>query len=153
VDAVEIELRRARGWKRALAWALDGLPFAIAGFYLSRALLGGASAPADLGTALDLLSRERAILLPLAAFLVVLAAVYATLAHALMGATLGKRALGVRVVSRHGTRPSLARAAIRSTVALVSAAVLGLGFLLALFTRSGRALHDLVAGTYVVEAP
>jgi uncharacterized RDD family membrane protein YckC len=34
-----------------------------------------------------------------------------------------------------------------------SAACLGLGFLLALFTRTGRALHDLVARTWVVKAP
>jgi uncharacterized RDD family membrane protein YckC len=34
---------------------------------------------------------------------------------------------------------------------ILSAALLGLGFLLALFSRSGRALHDWIAGTYVVE--
>jgi uncharacterized RDD family membrane protein YckC len=37
-------------------------------------------------------------------------------------------------------------------LALLSAAALGAGILLALFTRSGRGAHDLGAGTWVVMA-
>jgi uncharacterized RDD family membrane protein YckC len=42
---------------------------------------------------------------------------------------------------------------VRSGAAVASAALLGLGFVVALFTRSGRALHDLIARTWVVKAP
>ncbi len=69
------------------------------------------------------------------------------------GQTLGKRLLGLRIVATDGGRPSLLRCAIRSALSLVSLGLLGLGFLLALFNRSGRSLHDLLAGTWVVEAP
>jgi uncharacterized RDD family membrane protein YckC len=79
-------------------------------------------------------------------------AVYATLAHALAGATLGKRLLGLAVVGPDGRRPSLGRSAARAGLAILSATLLGLGLLLALFTRSGRALHDLAARTWVVDA-
>jgi len=79
--------------------------------------------------------------------------VYATLGGALGGATPGKRLLGLRVVARDGRPPSWGRSLARALLALASAAFLGLGFLLALFTRSGRALHDLLAGTWVVATP
>lgn len=146
-------MRRAEPWRRAAAWAIDALPFAAAGVALSRALvrLAGAGAPGDLDL-LDFVARERVIVLSVAAVAVVALAVYTTLAHALAGATLGKRLVRLRVVGPDGERPGLARSATRSALAVVSAAALGLGFLLALFTAKGRALHDLLARTWVVEA-
>jgi uncharacterized RDD family membrane protein YckC len=79
--------------------------------------------------------------------------VYTTLAHALGGATLGKALLRLRVIGPDGGPPSPARSAVRSVLALVSAGLLGLGLLVALFTRSGRGLHDFLARTWVVKAP
>jgi uncharacterized RDD family membrane protein YckC len=154
----EVRRRRASGVRRALAWAIDVLPLAAGVAYLGRSLVGSAEAalpapPTGLDGLLDLLARESGIVLPLAALLVLALAVYATLAHALAGATLGKWILGLRVVGPGGARPSFARSAARSLLAVLSAGLFGLGFLLALFTRSGRALHDLLARTWVVVAP
>ncbi len=148
-----IYLRRAASWKRALAWALDLSPFAAAAVWLWGLATRGAG-PVDGPAALvDLVWRERATLAPIAGFLVLAAAVYATLGCALGGGTVGKLVVRLRVVARDGRPPSWARAATRSALALLSGALLGMGFLLALFTRSGRGLHDLLAGTYVVEVP
>ena len=69
------------------------------------------------------------------------------------GATLGKRLFGLRVVSDDGARPSVERCAARAALSAASVLLLGLGLLPALFTRSGRALHDISAGTRVVESP
>ena len=154
----EVRLRRGSGVRRAVAWAIDVLPLAAAVAYFGRSLVGSAEAalpapPTGLDGLVDLVVREAGIVVPLAGLLVVAVAVYATLAHALAGATLGKWILGLRVVGPDGAKPSLARSTTRSLLAVVSAALLGLGFLLALFTRSGRALHDLLARTWVVEAP
>ncbi|HET7826422.1 MAG TPA: RDD family protein [Anaeromyxobacter sp.] len=156
VEALEIHLRRAASWRRAAAAAVDVLPFAAGGFALGRALVRAASdlpAPATgLDGFLDLLARERVIVLSVAAAVVLALAAYATLAHALAGATLGKRLFGLRLVGPDGARPTLARSAVRTALAGVSIALLGLGVALAFFTRSGRALHDLVARTWVVRA-
>jgi uncharacterized RDD family membrane protein YckC len=154
----EVRLRRASGVRRALAWAIDVLPLAAGVAYLGRSLVGSVEAalpapPTGLDGLIDLAVRESGIVVPLAALLVVALAVYTTLAHALAGATLGKWILGLRVVGPGGARPSFARSATRSLLAVLSAGLVGLGFLLALFTRSGRALHDLLAGTWVVMAP
>jgi uncharacterized RDD family membrane protein YckC len=153
---VEVHVRRAEPWRRATAWAIDALPFAAAAVALARAFVREAtvSVPGPV-TGLDLLdfvARERVIVLSVAAVATVALGVYTTLAHALAGATLGKRLLRLRIVGPDGTRPSLGRSAARAALALVSAGALGLGFLLALFTPSGRALHDLLARTWVVDA-
>jgi uncharacterized RDD family membrane protein YckC len=75
---------------------------------------------------------------------------YQWLGVTLMGATPGMRILGLRVVGPDGERPAPGRSAARALLALVSAALLGVGLLLALFTRSGRGAHDFAAGTWVV---
>lgn len=158
VDALEIHLRRPAGWRRAAAWLVDAAPFALCLGWGWKALCD--AVPGRVGEVhaawryLELAVADRgALLLPLAAAIAVLGLVYAALSHALAGATLGKRLLGLRVVGADGRRPSLRRSAARAVLSLLSAALLGLGLLLALFTRSGRALHDLVARTWVVEAP
>jgi resuscitation-promoting factor RpfA len=141
---LEIHLQRAPGWRRAAAWVVDGaLLAAVAAppvLLAARALPAGADAPLALA--------------PFAAgFAALLAFTYATLGHALMGATIGKRLLGLRVTGPDGGAPSLARSAARAGLAVLALAALGLPLLVALFTRSGRGLHDVVAGTVVVRAP
>jgi len=67
------------------------------------------------------------------------------------GCTLGKWATGLRVETAGGEPPGFARALLRHTVGyLLSVLTLGVGFLVAAFSREGRALHDLIAGTVVV---
>jgi uncharacterized RDD family membrane protein YckC len=158
VDPLEVHLRRAGSLRRVLAGAIDVLPFLAGGLALARAFVRAAGrglpAPATgLDGLLDLVAREQVIVLSVAAVVTLALGAYATLAHALAGATLGKRLLGLRVVGRDGVRPSFARSTARSALLVLSVVLLGLGVLLALFTRSGRGLHDLVARTWVVEAP
>ena len=67
------------------------------------------------------------------------------------GRTLGKWATGLRVECRDGDPVTFTRALVRHTVGyLLSLLTLGFGFLVAAFSRDGRALHDLLAGTVVV---
>jgi uncharacterized RDD family membrane protein YckC len=153
---LEVHVRRAEPWRRAAAWAVDAVPFVAGAVALVQVFVRAATvrAAAGLGGSdlLDLVARERVIVLSVAAAMVVAHAVYATLAHALAGATLGKRLVRLRVVGPRGERPTLARSAARSALAVASVAALGLGLLLAVFTARGRALHDLVARTWVVDA-
>jgi resuscitation-promoting factor RpfA len=155
VDALEIHLRRPAAWRRAVAWVVDGLPFlALFAWALGRlqgeGILGGL---AGLWNAVQLASGTAPLALPLLGAVAVAAFVYHFLAHVLAGATLGKWLLRLRVVGPDGRRPTPGRSAARAALAAVSVGGLGLGLLLALFTRSGRAFHDLVASTWVVEAP
>ncbi len=69
-----------------------------------------------------------------------------------VGQTLGKWVTGISIARHHdGGRPGFARVLLRSFVGYpLSLVTLGVGFLLAIFNREGRALHDLIAGTVVV---
>ena len=65
-------------------------------------------------------------------------------------ATLGKMALGLRVVDLQGQRISFGRASGRYFGRILSALILFIGFIMAAFTERKQALHDLIAGTLVV---
>jgi uncharacterized RDD family membrane protein YckC len=66
-------------------------------------------------------------------------------------ATLGKRALGIKVTDNEGRRLRFAHALARWFAAALSYLTLYIGFLMAAFTERKRALHDIVAGTLVVD--
>jgi uncharacterized RDD family membrane protein YckC len=65
-------------------------------------------------------------------------------------ATIGKRWMGLRVVDDRGERLSFLQASGRYAAKYVSALPCFLGFIMALFSSRGRALHDRLAGTCVV---
>jgi uncharacterized RDD family membrane protein YckC len=66
-------------------------------------------------------------------------------------ATLGKRAVGVKVISEEGSRISFITATIRYIGKIVSGAILLIGYIMAAFTAKKQALHDMIASTYVVK--
>jgi len=65
-------------------------------------------------------------------------------------ATIGKRALGIKVCTTDGQRISFGRATGRFFGRWLSSLLLYIGYLMAAFTRRRQALHDLIADTLVV---
>jgi uncharacterized RDD family membrane protein YckC len=66
------------------------------------------------------------------------------------GQTPGMRLVGIRLISARGTAPGPARGFLRLLALVPSLLPAGLGWLWALFDREHRALHDHLAGTYVI---
>ncbi|MCM2355218.1 MAG: RDD family protein [Arenimonas sp.] len=66
-------------------------------------------------------------------------------------ATLGKMALGIKVVDERGQRIGFGHAAGRWLASALSYLTFYIGFIMAGFTARKQALHDLVASTYVVD--
>jgi uncharacterized RDD family membrane protein YckC len=66
-------------------------------------------------------------------------------------ATLGKRTLGLYVTDAEGHRLTFGRAAGRNLAKYLSGLILGIGYLMAGFTRRKQALHDLIAGCLVLK--
>jgi uncharacterized RDD family membrane protein YckC len=69
------------------------------------------------------------------------------------GTTIGGIVLGLRIVRTDGQRINFAIALVRALASFFSAAVLGLGFLWAGWTRDKQSWHDKIAGTIVVRPP
>jgi uncharacterized RDD family membrane protein YckC len=66
------------------------------------------------------------------------------------GQTPGMRLVGIRLISFRGTPPGPGRGLLRLVALAVSLLPAGLGWVWALFDREHRALHDHLAGTYVI---
>ena len=94
---------------------------------------------------------------PLAAFLLLLAGGYLISFTVASGQTIGKMALGIRVVpiperDSGNARVTFGSALLRAVACLVSILTAGLGYIPALFSRDRRTLHDRLADTRVVRA-
>jgi uncharacterized RDD family membrane protein YckC len=67
------------------------------------------------------------------------------------GTTPGGMVMGLRLVTADGTNPSVSMAIVRYIMGIVSAAVIFIGYLWALGQKK-RTWHDIVAGTWVINA-
>jgi len=67
-------------------------------------------------------------------------------------ATLGKRAVGIKVTDLEGSRISFGRATARYFSKFLSGLICAVGYVMAGFTQRKQALHDMIASTLVVRA-
>lgn len=79
-------------------------------------------------------------------------ALYLTGFQAAHGQTPAKALLRVRVVDQSGQKPSPVKAFLRALALIISMGLFFLPITYAFFNPQRRAVHDLVADTYVVEA-
>jgi len=153
---VAVEAAPAGGfWIRFVAYMIDGLvmlvPAAIlVGIFAAFVILTNESMdheglPAQLVIALVLL---------VAAMIVVNWLYEALMTSSPRSATLGKMALGLRIVRFDGTRLSFGRATARhfAKYMVTPMVPLAIGYIMAAFTNRKRALHDILADTLVIRS-
>jgi uncharacterized RDD family membrane protein YckC len=68
------------------------------------------------------------------------------------GQTVGKSTLGIKIVGKNGKPLPVGRAFLRWIGFIISGAVFSLGFLWIEFSKQRRGWHDILAGSYVVDA-
>jgi uncharacterized RDD family membrane protein YckC len=78
---------------------------------------------------------------------------YDVLMNGRYGATVGKMAVGARIILLDGAPIGYWRAALRWVAARVSDLFCFAGYLFIIARRDKRALHDLLAGTRVIYKP
>ncbi len=83
--------------------------------------------------------------------LLVSASLYRPVCHWRWGMTLGKKIVGLRVVTTQGERLGFGRACWRDLAYLISSLPLGLGLLWVAWDPQKQGWHDKLAGTYVLK--
>lgn len=130
-------------WERLLASILDGLiigiPMAIVQYAMGefgRPFTG----------VIDLYTTPSSILSTVVGWL------YSALMESSAGqATIGKRALGLKVTNTDGGRISFGQATGRHFGKIISTIILFIGYLMMLWDDRKQTLHDKMAGTFVVK--
>ncbi len=105
-----------------------------------------------LDLALSLVTADFSLLFTRAGPFLVLATVYFMVTVFWTGQTLGQRLLGIRVIDRHGQQPNLLVTSVRALAQLVGTLAAAFGPLWIAIDSERRAVHDVVAGTYVVRS-
>jgi len=127
-------------WRRAFAYLID---YIIVMILVRVVIMAGAAALPHSGG-----PGPAGLLLLVAVVASVL--YYAMLESSSMQATLGKKALDLKVTDLQGERIGFGRALGRMFAHIVSFLVFGIGFAMAVFTERRQTLHDKMAGTLVV---
>ncbi|HBL13197.1 MAG TPA: hypothetical protein DD379_17725 [Cyanobacteria bacterium UBA11162] len=140
------ELEYAGFGKRFLAALLDGIILSIINIIVGFAiglvfglLLGGNEAAVRAVTSLTNL-----------VWVLIGWLYYAIQESSAKQATIGKQALGIVVTDLQNQRISFVQATIRYFSKIISGIILLIGYLMVLFTEKKQALHDIIAGTLVV---
>ncbi len=140
-------------WRRVVAYIIDAIILSIAGSIIGGAVFGSAAGLSSFTTGSD----------PAAAFIGAMAGAqavsfvlnwlyFALLESSSMQGTLGKKALGMIVTDLDGGRIGFGRATGRYFAKILSALILGIGFIMVAFTQRKQGLHDLIASTLVYKA-
>jgi uncharacterized RDD family membrane protein YckC len=134
-------------WRRFGAIMIDGLVVnAIQLIWLIPAMFAGYVLAAD-----DVESINKAFGVMPTIIGTITGLLYVPLMHSSKyQATLGKKWLGMKVVDTNGQRISIARAYGRYFATFLSSLTLCIGYVMVFFTERRQALHDKIAGTYVV---
>jgi uncharacterized RDD family membrane protein YckC len=135
----------ANVWKRFVASLIDGIVLyivqALVGFALGL-VIGGAAGEQGAGAA---------VLVATVAGIVISWLYYAIQESSPKQATIGKQAMGLVVTDMNGEKISFAKASIRSFAKYLSAIILAIGYIMAFFTEKKQGLHDMIAGTLVIQ--
>jgi uncharacterized RDD family membrane protein YckC len=128
-------------WRRVLAALVDGLIIGVVTAPITLSTMGNYAEPGN-----------QAAGSPFYPIVTVAQWLYfALMESSSKQATLGKMALGIKVTDLNGNRIGFGKATGRYFAKILSALILGIGFLMAAFTAKKQALHDMLAGTLVVK--
>ncbi|MGV8961546.1 MAG: RDD family protein [Stenotrophomonas sp.] len=146
------EIVYAGFWKRVAAYCLDSVIVGMVGGVIAMLLgaliglgfmgIGGGTEGAGF-IVIQLLTNLVSLALA--------AAYYGWFHSSNNRATLGKMAVGIKVVRSNGDKISLARGIGRYFAAILSGLILCIGYVMAAFTERRQSLHDMICDTLVVD--
>ena len=132
-------------WRRFWACMLDGIVLGFASMFVY-----GAGIVIVRSLSPEIEDPVKALLIPQLVANTLINAFYFIYFHALTGQTVGKLALGLKVVNRDGGAIGFGRATVRYFGSLISLLFAGLGFAWIAFDGRKQGWHDKMAGSFVV---
>ncbi|MSQ26356.1 MAG: RDD family protein [Dehalococcoidia bacterium] len=139
-------------WKRAGAWIIDTIPIVIVNFIITGVVFGFDRNTGD-GNNQFQFERTAEMGAEMLLSVGINWAYFALMESSPKQATLGKMALGIIVTDTQGQRISFARATGRYFAEFLSWFTVLVGFFMAGWTPKKQGLHDIIAGTLVVNQP
>ena len=131
-------------WKRVAASVIDSIVLMLASFPIYFIVaLGLMDDYGDIGVEYDILTNILSILFGWIYF--------ATMESSTKQGTLGKMALSIKVVDLNENRISFAQASGRHFGKIISTILLFIGYIMVAFTEKKQSLHDMMAGTLIVD--
>jgi len=131
-------------WRRSAAYLLDSIIVGVIGWIVAIVLMAGLVASGSFSAMIFGVFLNYIVLIALNW------GYFAFQESSPAQATLGKRALGIKVTDEHAERIGFGRATGRFFGKIVSALIANVGFMLAGWTERKQALHDMMASTFVV---
>jgi uncharacterized RDD family membrane protein YckC len=138
-------------WMRAIAVVIDTIVLAVVTFpvgYVFGYLIGYEMASSGAG-AQEIQTVAEGVGNLLGIFIAWI--YFSAMESSKLQATLGKKALGLRVVDGDGNRIGFGRATGRYFAKIFSAILLFVGYFMAGWTKRKRGLHDMMANTLVIK--
>ncbi len=138
-------------WMRAIAVIIDAIAISIITFPASYVL--GYTIGYEMGNSGANLIEIQAVAESAGTLLGIFIAwiYFAAMESSKWQATLGKKALGLRVVGGDGNRVGFGRATGRHFAKIFSGIILLIGYFMAGWTKQKRGLHDMMANTLVIK--
>jgi len=120
-------------WRRVAAFIIDGILLSVPNLLIGWMMPGKTAIAFVLNVAIGV-------------------AYYGLLHSSAKQATVGKMVFRIKVTDLQGRRIEFGKAAVRYFASWLSGIILGIGFVMAAFTKKKQALHDTLCGTLVVNA-
>ena len=140
------QVRYGGFWRRFWACMLDGMVLAFASM-----IVYGAAIAIVRFISPDIEDPFKVLLIPQLIANMIIKAFYFIYFHGLTGQTVGKLALGLKVVKRDGDTIGFARATVRYFGSIIGLLFAGLGFVWIAFDARKQGWHDKMAGSFVVK--
>ncbi|MBV1908585.1 MAG: RDD family protein [Kangiellaceae bacterium] len=143
--ALVSEFAFAGFWKRFIAYVIDGILFTLL-FVLFIYFLGGSAFSTNPNEVEDIYAAIGVYVLYYPSWWLY----FAVMESSNFQGTLGKKIMGIKVTNRFGQPIGFGQATARHFSALLTQLTFTIGYLMTAFTARKQALHDMVAGTLVV---
>lgn len=136
-------------WIRVAAYLIDGVALSVASYILMFIFLGSMILnPESDPDPTEIMAR----IIPFYVIMLVGSWLYyALMESSSKQATLGKMAVGIKVTDMYGSKVSFGAATGRFFGKIISGIILYVGFIMVAFTEKKQGLHDMMAGTLVVQ--